>query len=353
MTTYPAHGCVRLGALLMLVGCSGSIADERDAQRSNARTQLTQASAGTSDTMAAPENPRVVPLDPEVAAEWQALKSELDPEAAPSDNFDLLGWTLSIPVDEGNDGNADTKKEDVLSAGYTHEEYFYTADDGGLVFKCPIQGALTSKNTDFTRVELREMLRRGNTRHSTSGVNRNNWVLSSAPSDDQSAAGGIDGTLRATLKVDHVTTTGDSDQVGRVIIGQIHANDDEPVRLYYRLLPGHRLGSIYFAHEPLTTVETWRVLIGSLRSNATEPSDGIALGETFSYEISTRGNELRVEIMREDKPGVSYLFDMSRSGYDEGGQYMYFKAGAYNQNDSGDADDYVQATFYEINASHN
>jgi len=31
---------------------------------------------------------------------------------------------------------------------------------------------------------------------------------------------------------------------------------------------------------------------------------------------------------------------------------MYFKAGVYNQNKSGRDDDYVQATFYKLTATH-
>jgi poly(beta-D-mannuronate) lyase len=31
---------------------------------------------------------------------------------------------------------------------------------------------------------------------------------------------------------------------------------------------------------------------------------------------------------------------------------MYFKAGVYNQNRSGDPEDYVQATFYELENNH-
>ena len=46
-----------------------------------------------------------------------------------------------------------------------------------------IGGARTSKNTQFTRTELREMLRRGNTSISTKGEGGspggNNWVFSS------------------------------------------------------------------------------------------------------------------------------------------------------------------------------
>jgi len=45
-------------------------------------------------------------------------------------------------------------------------------------------------------------------------------------------------------------------------------------------------------------------------------------------------------------------FDMADSGYDIANDYMYFKAGVYNQNDTGDADDFVQATFYKLEASH-
>lgn len=43
---------------------------------------------------------------------------------------------------------------------------------------------------------------------------------------------------------------------------------------------------------------------------------------------------------------------MTNSGFDVSGQYMYFKAGVYNQNNSGDADDYAQATFYKLKKSH-
>ena len=38
--------------------------------------------------------------------------------------------------------------------------------------------------------------------------------------------------------------------------------------------------------------------------------------------------------------------------FDKNDQYMYFKAGVYNQNNSGEAADYVQATFYQLENSH-
>ena len=44
--------------------------------------------------------------------------------------------------------------------------------------------------------------------------------------------------------------------------------------------------------------------------------------------------------------------DMSNSGYGVENDFMYFKAGAYNQNDTGEPEDYAQVTFYELQATH-
>ncbi|PKF63862.1 polysaccharide lyase family 7 protein [Psychromonas sp. psych-6C06] len=278
---------------------------------------------------------------------------------APSSKFDLLGWTISVPVDSNGDGKSDQIKEKELASGYSDKNFFYLAEDGGMVFKAPIAGAKTSNNTTYTRSELREMMRRGDTQFKTKGVGGNNWVFSSAPEADQKLAGGVDGTLEATLKVDHVTTTGENWQLGRVIIGQIHANNDEPIRLYYRKLPQHQKGSIYFAHEPRVGEEIWINMLGTSLPNywnqnvtVTEPEDGIELGEKFSYRINVTGNTLTVTLMRAGKEDIIKTVDMSDSQFDESGQYMYFKAGVYNQNKSGEPDDYVQATFYDLVVTH-
>jgi len=275
----------------------------------------------------------------------------LDPDAPPSGNFDLSQWNISIPVDRDGDDRADTISETDLQ-GYEAPSFFFTADDGGMVFRCPVAGARTSKNTRFARVELRQMLRGGDTSIPTRGVTRNNWVFGTAPRAEREAAGGVDGTLTATLAVNRVTTTGDRSQVGRVIIGQVHAKEDEPARLYYRKLPQHTRGSIYVAHEPSGKDDIYVELIGSRSPSAPDPADGVALGEAFSYEIDVKGNTLRVTIRRPGRAPVSASIDMSDSGYAVAGEFMYFKAGAYNQNDSGDDDDYVQATFYALDHAH-
>ncbi|MEL0629699.1 polysaccharide lyase family 7 protein [Psychromonas aquatilis] len=275
----------------------------------------------------------------------------LDETEAPSENFNLASWYLSIPTDDDNSGTADSIKEDDLNDGFEEYPYFYTStDDGGMVFYDDGEGYKTSKNTAYTRTELREMLREGDTSISTQGVNKNNWVFSSTSTSEQAKAGGVDGILDATLAVNQVTTSGDDYQIGRVIIGQIHAKDDEPVRLYYRKLPNNSKGSIYFAHEPRTGSEVWVNMIGSRSDNASNPSDGIALDEKFYYQIKVVGDLLSVTIMRDGKDDVVSTFDMSNSGYDQDGQYMYFKAGVYNQNNTGG--DAAQATFYYLNNRH-
>ncbi len=267
-------------------------------------------------------------------------------------SIELDDWYLSIPVDEGTNSKAESIKEEALANDYFNAEFFFLNSSGGLVFRAPIEGAKTSANTSYTRTELREMLRRGDTSISTQGINDNNWVFSSAPIQEQQSAGGVDGELFAELAVNYVTTTGDSAQVGRVIIGQIHANDDEPIRVYYRKLPNNDKGAIYLAHEILGGDDVYYELIGTRSKSADNPENGIRLNERFSYKISVVGNQLTFTLSRAQQPDVVEVIDMSASGYDLGGQYMYFKAGVYNQNNTGDPKDYVQATFYQINNTH-
>jgi len=156
---------------------------------------------------------------------------------------------------------------------------------------------------------------------------------------------------RATCAVDHVSETSDASfKVGRTIVGQIHASEDEPCRIYYRKLPGNTKGSIYFAHEPTTGAEQWYEMIGSRADGISDPEDGVALGEKFSYEIKVVGNLLTVTIMREGKDDVVQEVDMSNSGFAD--DWMYFKAGNYNQNNAGDPGEFAQVSFYELDVTH-
>lgn len=278
--------------------------------------------------------------------------SILDPTKKPSDNFDLLDWSLTLPTDLNKDKKADTIYEKPLSKGFELKPLFYTATDGGMVFASPNQGAKTSKNTKYARTELREMLRRGNKRIKIQGITDNNWVFRSAHGTVRKKAGAIEGSLEATLSVNRVSRTGDKKKVGRVIIGQIHATDDEPIRLYYHKLPANENGSIYFAHEPNGGDDQWINIFGSRSHSLTNPDNGIKLNEKFSYKITVDNDVLFVTIIRQGKENVTKSVDMSDSGYGKSNQYMYFKVGVYNQNNSGNPKDYVQATFYHLKNSH-
>lgn len=299
-------------------------------------------------------NPPELPLSHSTLTEGVLLGDleQLDASKKPSENFDLLDWTLTLPTDLNKDSKADTIYEQALSDGFDLTPLFYTADDGGMVFACPNVGAKTSKNTKFARTELREMLRRGNTRVKTKGITQNNWVFGSAHGSVKRKAGAIEGSLEATLAVNRVSTTGDEKMVGRVIIGQIHATDDEPIRLYYRKLPNNDNGSIYFAHEVNGGDDLWVNIIGTRSHKLENPIDGIKLNEKFSYKISVENDSLFVTVIREGKQNISRSFNMRESGYHKSDQYMYFKAGVYNQNNSGAPNDYVQATFYHLHNQH-
>ncbi|MGI9219884.1 MAG: polysaccharide lyase family 7 protein, partial [Woeseiaceae bacterium] len=286
----------------------------------------------------------------------------LDPAEPPGSNFELLAWKLNTPADLDGNGISDTASETDLDNGFT-DGFFFTNSDGGMVFRSTIDGAKTSANTRYTRSELREMLRRGNTSISTRGVNRNNWLLGYQP-DPGVSVGGRNGVLSGTLAVNKVTDTGDRNQVGRVIIGQIHAEGDEPARLYYRKYPENERGFVYLAHEIRNSDDIYFPVVGPANSdldNAPDddanPENGIALDEIFSYEINQQGARIDVIVRRGDKTGPiighNYV-DMRQqnSGYDVPEEWMYFKAGAYSQNSTGDGTDFDQVTFYDLEASH-
>lgn len=288
-----------------------------------------------------------------ITIEEALLKAALPP----SGNFELIDWKLDLPTDDnGNLSGANgTIDETDLANGY-EGDYFFTGPDGGMVMRAPIVGA-TTPNSSFVRTELREMLRRGNTSISTRGAgnvpNGNNWALSSQPSAAQINAGGIDGTLRVTLAINIVTTTGSNSHTGRLIIGQIHAKSDEPIRLYYRKLPGNTHGSIYAVHEIASGPDVVFDIIGSSSNSASNPANGFRLDEKFTYEIIAIGNLLTVDVFNESGALIGTTdIDMSASGYDVVDDFMYFKAGVYHVNSTADLTEQAQVTLYELTNTH-
>jgi len=288
----------------------------------------------------------------------------------PSENFDLTDWKLTLPVDNDKDGQADEIKEIDLASGWSNLDFFYTDPvTGGMVFRSYFSEGGTTKGSRHPRSELREMLRAGDesigTRNDDQTPNKNNWVFSSAPKSAQEAAGAVDGVLKATLAVNRVSREANGQQVGRVVIGQIHASDDEPIRLYYRKLPENKYGSIYYAHTAYGDQdEVYVEIIGERGRNAENPENGIALDEIFSYEITVGGEKvddvlhpiLNVKIIRDDGSIVEAPpFDMVDSGFSIENDFMYFKAGAYSQSITKSVRperDFDMVTFFALDNIH-
>jgi poly(beta-D-mannuronate) lyase len=271
--------------------------------------------------------------------------------APASTGVDLSGWKLTLPADTDGDGEAD-EIDDIELLDYAGSDNMRTNADGSVTFSSYTTDPATTANSNYPRSELREMMRAGNDAIDTHDP-QNNWVTSAASKEEQDAAGGVDGTMAATLSVDRVTEGGDAEQAGRVIIGQVHAMEDEPVRLYYHKAPDSETGAIYFAHEPQNGgEETFHVLFGDDTGHST---DGIALGEAFSYNIDITGTNLTVSVTKQDGTTAEETVDMAASGYDAAGTQMYFKAGVYSQNNTtpDSSTDFAEATFYGLETGHN
>lgn len=189
----------------------------------------------------------------------------------------------------------------------------------------------------------------------STGANPNNWALGYQPNGGN--YGGRNGRLTATLRINRVTTTGDGLNPGRTIIGQIHASGDEPARLYYRKQPGADRGCLYLEHEIRDGDDVTFNLIGDEDCDGNGPSNGIELNELFSYELINDDEDITVRIRQGDFDGpviASTTVDMDQldSGYDISSEWMYFKAGAYTQNNTGNDNDTDVITFYRLQNSH-
>ena len=238
---------------------------------------------------------------------------------------------------------------------YTYKDFFYTTrenDTNWVVYKTPNKGT-TSPNSSNTRTELHQV---------------EEWVPMTG------------GNLTGTLKVMHVSTTGDARVAASysTVVGQIHGGDgheNEPIKIYYKKFPGQDKGSVFWNYEINTTGTTkednkgrwdfsypvwgydFSVVGDAPDSYPTEPADGIKLGEEFSYEINvykgimyvtftSPGHETKTftkslieteYATKADIPEqVLRLFGpLGQDGVEKPecytGSQMYFKQGVYNQ----------------------
>ncbi|WP_434940590.1 polysaccharide lyase family 7 protein [Shewanella sp. HL-SH8] len=316
-----------------------------------------------------------------------AKQFNLDPSKAPAQNFDLSKWKITLPelAQEGkSNGKAlEIDKNQLSSAAdpYVHPQWFYTDQHtGAMIFVAPNK-APTTPNSKNTRSELRAMLAEQYDQLS------NNFVVASHP--NASKYGAIGGRLTAQLSVDHVSTSGDPAMNGAfgVVIGQIHAPDNEPLKIQYRKLPEHEFGSLSWNYElnPLPKLQDATDSKGikyrqdirhdvfgknDIRAGGPEPKEGIKLGEIFAYDVNVKGNTMHLTFTK--NPGTAneiiktFAVDLAKGHYeghevDQGykNDWMYYKAGAYNQCNTQksssncqsrgmEAGDYTQVSFYQL-----
>ena len=245
-----------------------------------------------------------------------------------------------------------TKKDSLVN--YQKDDFFYTERDSigdWVVFKTPNSG-ITSKTSKNTRTELHQ---------------KKYWVPKNG------------GKLKATLKIQHVSTTGDATVASAfsVVIGQIHSDDgheNEPLKIYYKKFPGHTKGSVFWNYEINTKGDNagrwdysqavwgydWSTVGKDSITNPQEPK-GIAIGEEFSYEVNVKNGVMHLTFSSPNHKTVKFTKNLIKTDFASKedipeqvianctpkrkvgvekenaykGELQYFKAGAYNQANGG------------------
>ena len=242
---------------------------------------------------------------------------------------------------------------------YEKKDFFYVSTESDVdwvVYKTPNAG-ITSRTSSNTRTELGQIKR---------------WTPETG------------GKLTGTLKVQHVSTSGDARVAASysTVIGQIHSDEgheNEPLKIFYKKFPGHKKGSVYWNYEINTegdnskrwdfSTAVWghdMSVVGTSPSTyPEEPSDGIELGEEFSYEVNVYKGIMYLTFSSEKHASKTftkslitseYVDDSSipqqirtlyasigRDGIEQPTAYarelQYFKQGAYNQTNGKRPDD--------------
>ena len=278
----------------------------------------------------------------------------------PAEKFDLSQWKINTPTDNNNDGIVDEIGIKEIQT-YQHPDYFYLDADGHMVFAAPNK-AITSVNSTNTRSELHHML---GGKSAGARAFSNNFALKSNRRANEFAQ--IGGNLQATLKVNHVSTRAkyvEKPTAFSVVVGQVHAVQDkvrreegegygwgnEPLKIYYKKLPNHKYGSVFWNYErnleknnPDRTDISYLVWGKSWLDMDNPGEQGIALDEAFSYEVNVYENTMYLTFSTARHGTVNYEINLANNidaygkvdelDYAKGytGEGNHFKAGAYNQ----------------------
>ena len=142
------------------------------------------------------------------------------------------------------------------------------------------------------------------------------------------------GKLTGKLKVMHVSTSGDARVAATfsVVVGQIHGaegHENEPIKIFYKKFPGHKKGSVFWNYEINTDDDNgerwdnstavwgydWSVVGSSPTTYPEEPTNGIELGEEFSYEINVLDGIMYVTFTSENHKTKTFTKNLVSSEY--------------------------------------
>ncbi|QNM85305.1 polysaccharide lyase family 7 protein [Polaribacter pectinis] len=244
---------------------------------------------------------------------------------------------------------------------YQKDNFFYVETEGEtdwVVYKTPNSG-VTSRTSSNTRTEL------GQKKH---------WIPE------------VGGKLTGTLKVQHVSTSGDARVAASysVVVGQIHSDEgheNEPIKIFYKKFPGHTKGSVFWNYEINTKGDNskrwdyskaiWGYDMSVVGTNPEtypeEPKDGIALGEEFSYTINVYKGIMYLTFESEGHETIKFTKNLLKSDFSKkedipqqiwslyasigrdgverenayAGEINYFKQGAYNQTNGKNPEDNI------------
>lgn len=252
------------------------------------------------------------------------LRADSTRETAPSSRFDLSHWKLQLPTPSPDgSGKVEEIPPATLAAGFSKPPYFYLNPDGAMVFACPVNGVRTP-DASYPRTELREM------------IDPNNYKV------NWSVAGTH--VLTATCQVDQVPGR------GKVIVGQIHGIEENG-------LNANPLVKLQFEEKDGTC--RLRVLVKETahgpRDNSYDGPEGLKLNEPFRYEIKAVDGVLTVKIndvlaTNEQGAPINDHFVERDPGWAK--KCFYFKAGAYCQDNKGDASQGAKVLFFKLTCQH-
>lgn len=220
--------------------------------------------------------------------------------------IDLATWNLSIP--EGSPpATIETPR---LAQGF--KDQYFSSEAATLSFWAPVTGSRTA-NAIYPRSELRETYSDGTLR---------NWQYSAA-----------DNILRASLTVNQVPST------GKIVIGQIHNKDSNNpmVKLEYQYKTSASTGNIVAKVRMHPDDEEGRVI---------NIATGVPLDRDFSYQI---------HLSPKGALGISAAGNNWRTTIDPSWKTkpLYFKAGAYVQDNTGYPTEGARVTFRMLEIQHN